>query len=100
MILRLSRGQFAVDAHDEVARGLSQAQDDLIPAIRQLPGLVRYYAAIDRASGTMVNVSVWDTREHAEAMASLREMSELRAVFEALGVAFEPIVNYEELWSI
>jgi hypothetical protein len=100
MVVRISRGRFDVAAHAELARLLSQAQDQLVPAIRRLPGLVSYHAAIDQSVGTMVNVSVWDSLEHAQAMGSLTEMSDLREVFESRGVAFEPVVNYEVLWSI
>jgi hypothetical protein len=100
MVVRVSRGRFDSGVHDEVARRLSQAQDQLIPAIRGLPGLVSYHAAVDRTSGTMVNISVWDSVEHSQAMESLKEMSDLRGVFGSLGVTFEPIVNYEDLWSI
>jgi hypothetical protein len=100
MIVRVSRGQFNVAAHDDVARLLAQAQDQVIPAIRRLPGLVSYHAAVDRSSGTMVNISVWDSLEHAQSMDSLKEMGDLRAIFASHGIAFEPIVNYEVLWSI
>jgi hypothetical protein len=43
---------------------------------------------------------VWDTGEHAQAMASLPEMLALRESFDPLGVRFEPIVNYEVLWRV
>jgi quinol monooxygenase YgiN len=100
MIVRVSRGRFDPGTHNEVAERLSRAQDQLVPAIRRLPGLVSYHAAIDRTSGTLVNISVWERLEHAQAMGTLKEMSDLRAVFESLGVTFEPIVNDENLWSI
>ena len=72
-----------------------------IPAIRRLPGCLGYYAATDGASSTMVNVSVWDTAEHAQAMATLAEMGALAQEFVALGAEFErPIVNYKTLWEL
>ncbi len=49
----------------------------------------------------MINVSVWDTLEHAQAMATLPEMTALGKEFTALGAEFErPIVNYSSLWQI
>ena len=49
----------------------------------------------------MVNVSVWDTLEHAQAMSSLAEMSALAQEYMALGVEFErPIANYPILWQL
>jgi quinol monooxygenase YgiN len=80
---------------------MAEAGQVLIPAIRRLPGCVSYYAATDEGSSTMVNVSVWDTLEHAQAMATLPEMGELAKEFIALGVEFErPIVNYQTLWQL
>jgi hypothetical protein len=49
----------------------------------------------------MVNVSVWDSLEHAQAMTTLAAMGALAKEFIALGVEFErPIVNYPTLWHI
>jgi hypothetical protein len=49
----------------------------------------------------MINVSVWDTLEHAQAMGSLPEMAALAGEFVALGVEFErPIANYPVLWQL
>jgi quinol monooxygenase YgiN len=80
---------------------MADAGQVLIPAIRRLPGCLSYYAATDAASSTMVNVSFWDTLEHAQAMATLPEMGELAKEFVALGVEFErPIVNYQTLWQL
>jgi quinol monooxygenase YgiN len=80
---------------------LRDSAESLLPAIRGLPGCLGYYAAADEASGTLVNVSVWDTLAHAQAMASLTPMLALATEFSALGVEFErPIVNYETLWSL
>jgi hypothetical protein len=60
-----------------------------------------YYAATDELSSTMVNVSMWDTLEHAQAMATLSEMVALAQDFTALGLEFErPIANYSVLWQL
>jgi quinol monooxygenase YgiN len=100
MIVRISRGRFDPAKADGVAATLTSTQTQLIPAIQQLPGLLHYYVGIDRASTTMVNVSIWDSVEHAQQMSTLAPMLALREQFETLGVQFDPIVNYETLWRI
>jgi hypothetical protein len=48
-----------------------------------------------------VNVSVWDSDEHAAQMGRLTEMTvDSRAEMVALGVTFIPIVNYPVNWTI
>lgn len=100
MIVRISTGRFDPAHHDEIARMLTASGDTLVPAIRALPGCLHYYAAIDRAACAMVNVSVWDTAEHASQMSTLAEMRALAATFAAEGVRFETIVNYATVWTI
>ena len=49
----------------------------------------------------MVNVSVWESLEAANQMATLPEMLALAGEFIELGVEFErPIVNYASLWEM
>jgi hypothetical protein len=100
MYVRISRGHFEPARCEEIDRLLRESGDTLIPAIRRLAGNRHYYAAIDCASATMVNVSVWDTLAHAQQMATLPEMRALAEVFSARGVRFETIINYETLWQI
>jgi hypothetical protein len=101
MIIRLSRGRYHPSQHHEIAQHLSASASSLLPAIKSLPGCLGYYAAVDEESCTLVNVSVWDTLAHAQAMATLAPMLALAVEFAALGVEFErPIVNYETLWSL
>jgi quinol monooxygenase YgiN len=101
MYVRISRGSYSPQLHLEVSRRLNAASRSLVPAIRQLPGCVSYFAGSDAESSTLVNVSVWDTLEHAEAMSSLAEMLALAKDFIAIGVEFErPIVNYECMWQL
>lgn len=99
MIVRISKGSYPSDRHAEFTARMAEAGKTLLPAIKALPGCVSYYAATDAASSTMVNVSVWDTLEHAEAIATLPEMGALTKEFIALGAEFErPIINYPALW--
>jgi len=61
MIVRISRGRFDPAKTDGVAATLTSTQTQLIPALERLPGLLHYYVGIDRASATMINVSIWDS---------------------------------------
>lgn len=84
-----------------MGRQLDASQQSLVPAIQQLNGLIAYYAGADPVSNTMVNVSIWDSIDAAEQMASLPEMQALAGEFQELGVDFErPIVNYDSPWQI
>jgi hypothetical protein len=72
----------------------------LVPAIQRLDGCSHYFAAIDRESSSMVNVSVWRTLEDARQMQTLAPMLALAEEFTREGVRFErPALNYETLWE-
>ena len=72
----------------------------LIPAIKQLPGLIHFYAGVS-PEGSTVHVSVWDSGEHAAQLDHLKEMVVIaRGEAEAVGVTFRPIVNYPINWTI
>ena len=76
-------------------------RNSLIPAIRQLSGCLHYFAAIDRASSSMVNVSVWRSLADAQQMQTLGPMLALAEDFSREGVRFErPVINYETLWTL
>jgi hypothetical protein len=63
-----------------------------------MAGCRHFYAGTDAATNTMVNVSVWDNLEHAQALGGLAEMA---TEFIALGVEFErPIANFPVLWQL
>ena len=101
MFVRISKGRYKPELHKEVSARLDASSKVLIPAIRQLPGCLSYYAGSDATTNTMVNVSVWDTLEHAQAMGSLPHMAALAQEFISIGVEFErPIANYPVLWQL
>jgi hypothetical protein len=100
VVVRLSLGAFAPEKASEVRAKLDESRASLEPALRQLRGLVHYYVAVDEQASTMVNVSVWTGLAEAKQMDSLAPMSAQRAVFEELGVRFDPIRNYPTLWTI
>lgn len=101
MIVRISRATYPPERHAEITARLDASAKTLVPVLRQLPGRIGYYAGSEQASSTMVNVSVWDTLEHANAMSTLAPMLALAQQFVELGVEFErPIVNYPVLWRL
>ena len=100
MVVRLSRGAFAPEQAREVRSKLDEGRASLEPALRQLRGLLHYYVAVDEQASTMVNVSVWTGLAEAKQMDTLAPMLAQRAVFETLGVRFDPIHNYPTLWTI
>lgn len=101
MFVRISKGKYSPGLHAEVMSRLEASSNSLVPAISAMAGCQSYYVGADEASCTMVNVSVWDTLEHAQAMGTLPEMAGLAKDFIALGVEFErPIVNYSVLWQL
>ncbi len=99
-VVRLSRGTFDLQRFAEIEQRTLQTGEYLIPAIRQLAGLQAYFAGLS-PSGSMIQVSFWESAEHADQMSRLPEMVvRARRDFEGLGVDFIPIVNYPIVWRI
>jgi hypothetical protein len=99
-VVRISRASFAPEKYDDIKDRLDRAQNSLVPAIQRLHGCIHYFAAIDRESSSMVNVSVWQSVEDAKQMQTLAPMLALAEEFTREGVRFErPILNYETLWE-
>lgn len=100
-VVRISRGSFKPEDYERIKARLDASQQTLMPAIRTLSGCMHYWAAIDRAASTMVNVSVWKSPADAKQMDTVAPMLALAGEFVGLGVVFErPIANYETLWQI
>lgn len=99
-VIRVSRGNFDPARFDEVEEMTRKTGTYLVPAIKRLPGLLHYSAAVS-PSGSMVHVSIWDSDEHAQQMSHLKEMIvDARKDAEAVGVQFIPIVNYPITWTV
>ncbi len=99
-VVRVSRGNFDQRRFAEVDQMTRNTGHYLIPAIRQLDGLIGYYVGASE-TGSMVHVSLWQSHEHAEQMGSLKEMIvDARRDADAVGVTFIPIVNYPIAWRI
>lgn len=103
-VVRVSRVIFDPGLFDEVATADKKASEYLIPAIQRLPGLLHWFAGVS-PEGSFVQVSVWDSEEHARQMDQLKEMTvDARGEMKAAGVIFTPetatIVNYPISWTI
>lgn len=99
-VVRVSRGTFDPSRFAEIDALATKQAEYLVPAIKQLPGLIHWYAGVS-PDGSIMNISVWDSEEHAARMGQLKEMTVVaRGETEAAGVTFEPIVNYPVNWTI
>jgi hypothetical protein len=99
-VVRVSRSNFDPNLFAEVDALNTKQAEYLIPAIKQLPGLIRWYTGIS-PDGSLAQISVWDSGEHAAQMDRLKEMAVVaRGEMEAVGVTFTPIVNYPLSWTI
>jgi hypothetical protein len=65
----------------------------VIPALQKLPGFQRYIGGINRSTGMLTAVSLWDSEEQA----SFSREAVISAIpaLTALGVTFEPAETYE-----
>ena len=99
-VVRVSRGSFDPSRFAEVDAVNKKVSEYLVPAIRRLPGLIHWYAGVS-PEGSIVNVSVWDSDEHAVQMDHLKEMTvDARGEMTAVGVTFTPIINHPVNWTI
>jgi hypothetical protein len=100
-VIRFSLGFFDADKADLIETKLAETRERLEPGVRALRGNLGYFAGIDRLNNAMHNVSLWETVEDADQMASFQPMLALAPEFAALGVRFQrPILNFETLWSL
>jgi quinol monooxygenase YgiN len=99
-VVRVSRGDFDPARLAEVDRMARDTGRYLVPAIRALPGLIHYFAAVS-PTGSMVHISIWESDAHAQQMGQLKEMIiDAWQAAEAAGVRFVPIVNFPITWSV
>ena len=98
--VRVSRASFDPSRFAEVDAMNTKTSEYLIPAVGRLPGLLHFYAGVS-PGGSAVQVSVWDSGEHATQLDHLKEMAvDARGEAEAVGVTFHPIVNHPVNWTI
>jgi hypothetical protein len=99
-VVRLSPGSFDPSRIAEIDALATKQAEYLVPAIKQLPGLLSWYTGVSPDS-SIVNISVRDSEEHAAQMGQLQETAIVaRGDMQAVGVTFTPIVNYPIIWTI
>lgn len=99
-VMRISRATFDPARFPEVSRMAVDIAEYLVPAIKKLPGLIRYFSVLS-PSGSYVHASIWETDAYAQQMATLKEMIvDARQAAEAVGVQFYPILNHAFSWTI
>ena len=85
----------------ELKKMMAEAFAVLEPGIRQMRGLIHFYAGEDEAVNSLVNVSVWRTLEDAKQLDTFQPMLDLGKEFVRKGATFErPIMNYASQWEI
>ncbi len=101
-VVRVSRASFDPSRFAEVDAASKKTAMYIIPAIRRLSGLLHFYAGVS-PKGSIVQVSVWDTDEHAAQLDRLKEMVvDGRRDMEAVGATFTPIFNHpiDSTWTV
>jgi hypothetical protein len=99
-VLRISRAKFEAKDFEKFRAMLIESQARLEPALRKLPGLIRFYAGIDAETNTMINTSEWQSLAEAKALDTLPEMLAEGKSFIAAGITFErPQTNFIGLWN-
>ena len=68
-----------------------------VPAVKQQPGFEGIYLLADRKTGEHLAITLWDTEQHAEAMAAQSHLIQLReeAGRQVGAAASPPGKNYE-----
>jgi hypothetical protein len=103
-VVRVGRVTFDPSLYDAVLVADKETSEYLIPAIKRLPGLIRWYSGVS-PEGSLSQVSIWDSEEHAAQMDHLTEMRvRAREDFGAVGVTFTAetatYTNYPITWTI
>jgi hypothetical protein len=100
-VVRVSLGTFDADKAAVIEAKLIESKAVLESGIRAMRGNLGYYAGIDRKNNAMSNVSLWESIEAAEQMATFQPMLDLASTFVPLSVRMQrPILNFTTLWEI
>jgi hypothetical protein len=100
-VVRVGLGNFDPARFPDIHEMTLATSRYLIPAIKELPGLISFYGGAS-PDGSMVNVSIWESEEHARQLDHLKEMIvDARQAGEKAGATFvRPIINYPIDWTI
>jgi hypothetical protein len=98
-VVRVSRASFEPNRFAEVDAMSKKISEYIVPALQRLSGLIHFYSGVS-PKGSIVQVSIWDTDEHAAQLDRLKEMAvDGRRDMESVGVTFTPIINYPIDWT-
>ena len=89
MYLRITRGRIDPTRYDE----LTTFYEDLLTALRRQPGFQSSSFGADRTNGTVVALSFWDTKEHAQL--DRAALGDVISRTQALGLQLDPAEIYE-----
>ncbi len=89
MYLRITRARFDPTRHDEVLPLMREGN----AAVQELPGFQRLEQGVDRNAGIIVEVSIWESEEHARF--SRDRLGDVPPHLHALGVQLDPPEIYE-----
>ena len=92
MYIRITRGRLDPAKYDQL---VSMAKD-IEAAVMAAPGCQSYLGGGDRAAGTTVAVSTWDTEEHAR-MTRETALATIMPRLQAIGIQLDPPEIYESL---
>jgi hypothetical protein len=90
MVLRITRGRIDPARSAEAQRIMDE---QVLPAMRQLPGFQGHQGGINRGTGQSVSITTWDTEEQAMALRD-KIAAKAEALF-ALGLVIESSDTYE-----
>ncbi len=74
---------------------LRLVDENIVPALQQMPGFKGYLALYDENSGTGLAITLWETRDQADSLGASSAMRSVLERFEALGMTFETPKIYE-----
>jgi hypothetical protein len=86
MFVRITVLRFDLAREGDVTR---LTNEEIIPAFRKLAGFRHYYGSVDRATGHGYSITLWDTREQAEALRTALGGTIMQRLL-ALGVQLDP----------
>jgi hypothetical protein len=73
-VIRISLGTFDADKAAIIEAKLIESKGALEAGVRAMRGNLGYYVGIDRKNNAMSNVSLWETVDAAEQMATFQAM--------------------------
>ncbi len=74
---------------------LRLVDENVVPALQQMPGFKGYLALYDEHSGRGLAVTLWETKDQADSLGTTSAGRDLLLRFEDLGMAFETPEIYE-----